>query len=442
MVVMKFGGTSVGSAENIKHVASLLMKRNDTMIVVLSAMSGTTNKLLEICSAYRDGDNKKAEDIIDGLRLKYEKEVSNLFNSKYWCSTTQKIVDERLENLRKFEDDIFTTFEEKQIVAEGEIISTTMMVNYLKEQNADAELLSALDYMRTDNFQNPDMKQTALMLQEQLNHLGPHQIIVTQGFICRNAFDEIDNLKRGGSDYTATIIGSILKSNVEIWTDIDGVHNADPRIVNNTFPIPRLSYEEASELAYYGAKILHPTCVKPARAGKVQILLKNTLQPEAAGTVIGEESHIKTNSSNGIKAIALKVDIAVVHIACNSNFVSMTTLYTKAVQILDAYDSNIYACSCSEQGISLCIEESEDTLQIIEELRQTMSVTIEYNNAIVTVVGSFEQSGILAQMMKAIDNLQIRMVSLGGKRNCISFVIDDKDKSTAMQALCDTLFSK
>ena len=266
MKVMKFGGTSVGSPERMKGVASLVTKSGEPTFVVLSAMSGTTNTLIEISDYLYRKNPEGANEVINNLERKYLGHIEELYSTEEYKQKTRDFIVEEFNYLRSFTKDLFTSFEEKSIVAQGEVISTNMVVNYLQEQGVKATLLSALDFMRTDKNAEPDAqyikeKLTAIMQQNE-----GYQVYITQGFICRNAYGEIDNLQRGGSDYTASLVGAAINAEeIQIWTDIDGMHNNDPRVVENTEAVRQLNFEEASELAYFGAKILHPTCVQPAK---------------------------------------------------------------------------------------------------------------------------------------------------------------------------------
>ena len=287
MKVMKFGGTSVGSPDRIKHVASLVTESGEPTFVVLSAMSGTTNTLVEISDYLYKKNPEGANEIINTLEKKYMVHVDELYDTDEYKQKTRDFLHQEFDYLRSFTKDIFTSFEEKSIVAQGEVMSTNMMVNYLQEKGIKAVLLSALDFMRTDKNGEPDPqyikeKLAAIMMQNE-----DYQIYITQGFICRNAYGEVDNLLRGGSDYTASLVGAALPADeIQIWTDIDGMHNNDPRVVEHTEAVRQLNFEEAAELAYFGAKILHPTCVQPAKFAGIPVRLKNTLDPKADGTII------------------------------------------------------------------------------------------------------------------------------------------------------------
>jgi aspartate kinase len=287
MKVMKFGGTSVGSPERMKNVASLITESGEPTFVVLSAMSGTTNTLVEISDYLYKKNPEGANEVINQLERKYMQHVEELYSTDEYKEKTRNFLRGEFEYLHSFTKDLFTSFEEKSIVAQGEVMSTNMVTNYLQENGVKAILLNALDFMRTDKNAEPDLPYIKEKLKAVLEDNKGYQIYITQGFVCRNAYGEVDNLQRGGSDYTASLIGTAINAEeIQIWTDIDGMHNNDPRIVDHTDAIPQLNFEEAAELAYFGAKILHPTCVQPAKYAGIPVRLKNTMDPAAPGTII------------------------------------------------------------------------------------------------------------------------------------------------------------
>ena len=310
MKVMKFGGTSVGSPERMKSVAALITKSGEPTFIVLSAMSGTTNTLIEISDYLYRKNPEGANELINSLEQKYLGHVEELYSTEEYKQKTRQFLNEEFNYLRTFTKDLFTSFEEKSIVAQGEILSTNMVVNYLKEQGVKATLLSALDFMRTDKNAEPDAQYIKEHLTAIMDENKGYQIYITQGFICRNAYGEVDNLQRGGSDYTASLVGAAINAEeIQIWTDIDGMHNNDPRVVEKTEAVRQLNFEEASELAYFGAKILHPTCVQPAKYAGIPVRLKNTMDPDAEGTIINN-----TLVRRKIKAVAAKDNITAIKI--------------------------------------------------------------------------------------------------------------------------------
>ena len=351
MKVMKFGGTSVGSAQRMKDVTKLITSDGQSKIVVLSAMSGTTNTLVEISDYLYKKNPEGANNIINQLERKYQDHVNELYATDEYRQKTLAFLSEEFNYLRSFTKMLFTSFEEKIILAQGEIISTNMVTNYLKECGVKTILLSALDFMRTDKNAEPDVNYIKEKLSEQLNANPGYEIYITQGFICRNAYGEIDNLLRGGSDYTACLIGaSINCEEIQIWTDIDGMHNNDPRIVEHTDPVRQLYFEEAAELAYFGAKILHPTCIQPAKFAGVPVRLLNTMDPSAPGTIINNEiQHGK------IKAVAAKDNIVSIQIQ-SSRMLLAHGFLRKVFEIFESYKTSIDMVTTSEVGVSVTID--------------------------------------------------------------------------------------
>lgn len=437
MIVMKFGGTSVGSASRIKHVANLIHNSSSPVIAVLSAMSGTTNTLVAIAQSFYKKDKETAFRLISDLETKYISDILELYNTKKWQQATIAFIKDTMKTLRSFSNDLFTNFEEKCVVAQGELMSTQMMVNYLCEKNIAATMLPALDFMRTDKNGQPDMTQTKFLLEKLLNDKSKYSIYITQGFICRNAFGEIDNLQRGGSDYSASLIGATIKANeIQIWTDIDGVHNNDPRIVDGTTSVSQLSYEEASELAYFGAKILHPTCVRPAKQAKIPIRLKNTMQPDSEGTLINYQI-----DKGIVKAVAAKDNMAILRIY-NSNNMSMSAFFASISQLCNNYQTTIFISSCAEASMTICIENNDNIEMIIEDILAVGNVETKRDVCIITTVGDLTPSDkqFIYNTMTAMKTVDIHMISYGGSNYSISYVIGSSKKSVAMRRLSQILF--
>ena len=437
MIVMKFGGTSVGSAKRMKHVASLINDTDKPVIVVLSAMSGTTNQLVKISSCYYKKEKTIALKLIDELEEKYNNEVAELFSTEYWRTATAEFVKEKMQLLRDFADDLFTTFEEKCVLSQGELLSTQMMINLMNEQKKNATLLPALDFMRTDKNGIPDLKQTTHLLNNLLKRNSCNEIFITQGFICKNAFGETDNLQRGGSDYTASLIGAAINADeIQIWTDIDGMHNNDPRIVEGTSPVAQISYEEASELAFFGAKILHPTCVKPAQKFNIPIRLKNTMQPLSPGTIIN-----KHTEANKLKAVAAKDDMWVLRIS-NTNGLAVSDFLSSVYSVFANYQTTVFTASTAENSISVCIENSENNESILEDLSVVGEVETNKETSIITVVGDMrkDNSLFLNKIISAMSQTPLIMASYGGGNYSFSVVIDEKNKHNAMRELSKMLF--
>ncbi len=438
MKVMKFGGTSVGSAQRMKDVCKLICDSGQPTIVVLSAMSGTTNTLVEISDYLYKKNPEGAHNVINQLEQKYLQHIQELYSTDEWREKTAQFLKEEFNYLRSLTKTLFTSFEEKVILAQGEILSTNMVTNYLQEQGINAILLSALDMIRTDKNAEPDLTYIRERTQEQLTANPDYQIYITQGFICRNAYGEIDNLQRGGSDYTACLIGAAIHAEeIQIWTDIDGMHNNDPRIVEGTEPVRQLYFEEAAELAYFGAKILHPTCIQPAKFAGVPVRLLNTMDPIAPGTIINNQMHRGT-----IKAVAAKDNIICIGIQ-SSRMLLAHGFLRKVFEIFETYKTSIDMITTSEVGVSVTIDNQNHLTAIIDELKKYGTVTVEKDMCIICVVGdlSSQNVGFETQAMDALQQIPVRMVSYGGSEHNISFVVAAADKKRALQALQKTLFT-
>lgn len=436
---MKFGGTSVGSPERMKHVASLITNSGKPVFVVLSAMSGTTNSLIEISDYLYKKNPEGANDVINRLEKAYMKHVEELYSTEKWKNETKIFLQNEFNYLRSFTKDLFTSFEEKSIVAQGEIMSTNMVTNYLKECGYNAVLLSALDFMRTDKNSEPDSSYIKDKLQNLLEQNPGQQVYITQGFICRNAYGEIDNLLRGGSDYTASLAGAAINADeIQIWTDIDGMHNNDPRVVDKTEAVRQLHFEEAAELAYFGAKILHPTCVQPAKYAGVPVRLLNTMDPAAPGTIINNET-----VTGKIKAIAAKDNIVAIKIK-SSRMLLATGFLRKVFEIFESYQTAIDMITTSEVGVSMSIDNDAHLNDIVAELKKYGTVTVDRDMCIICVVGDLDWSNVGFETLAtdAMKNIPVRMISYGGSNYNISFLVKESDKKRALQSLSDTLFNK
>jgi aspartate kinase len=438
MKVMKFGGTSVGSPQRMKEVAQLVTKSGEPVFVVLSAMSGTTNSLVEISDYLYKKNPDGANEVINRLEQKYLRHMEELYTSQEYKQQTIDFLRDEFQFLRSFTKELFTSFEEKSIVAQGEMMSTNMVVNYMKEQGIDAVLLNALDFMRTDKNAEPDPVYIKEKLAAILEKEGSHQVYITQGFICRNAYGEIDNLQRGGSDYTASLIGAAINAEeIQIWTDIDGMHNNDPRVVDNTQPVHQLHFEEAAELAYFGAKILHPTCVQPAKYAGIPVRLLNTMAPDAEGTTISNATEY-----GKIKAVAAKDNIIAIKIK-SSRMLLATGFLRKVFEIFESYQTPIDMVCTSEVGVSMSIDNSAHLGEIVDELKKYGTVTVDTGMCVVCVVGDLDWSniGFESRVLLAMKSIPVRMISYGGSNYNISFLIREEDKKRALQALSDTLFN-
>lgn len=439
MKVMKFGGTSVGSPERMKGVASLVTESGEPTFIVLSAMSGTTNSLVEISDYLYKKNPEGANEVINNLEKKYMQHVEELYSTEEMKNTTREFLQGEFNYLRSFTKDLFTSFEEKSIVAQGEMMSTNMVVNYLKEQGVKAVLLSALDFMRTDKNAEPDPQYIKEKLAAIMEQNQGYQIYITQGFICRNAYGEVDNLQRGGSDYTASLIGAALPADeIQIWTDIDGMHNNDPRVVEHTEAVRQLNFEEAAELAYFGAKILHPTCVQPAKYAGIPVRLKNTMDPKADGTIIDN-----VIVRGKIKAVAAKDNITAIKIK-SSRMLLATGFLRKVFEIFESYQTPIDMIATSEVGVSISIDNDSHLNDIVNELKKYGTVTVDSDMCIICVVGDLDWSNVGFETIAtdAMKNIPVRMISYGGSNYNISFLIREKDKKQALQNLSNVLFEK
>ena len=439
MKVMKFGGTSVGSPERMKGVASLVTESGEPTFIVLSAMSGTTNSLVEISDYLYKKNPEGANEVINNLEKKYMQHVEELYSTEEMKNTTREFLQGEFNFLRSFTKDLFTSFEEKSIVAQGEIMSTNMVVNYLKEQGVKAVLLSALDFMRTDKNAEPDPQYIKEKLAAIMEENQGYQIYITQGFICRNAYGEVDNLQRGGSDYTASLIGAALPADeIQIWTDIDGMHNNDPRVVEHTEAVRQLNFEEAAELAYFGAKILHPTCVQPAKYAGIPVRLKNTMDPKADGTIIDN-----VIVRGKIKAVAAKDNITAIKIK-SSRMLLATGFLRKVFEIFESYQTPIDMIATSEVGVSMSIDNDAHLNDIVNELKKYGTVTVDSDMCIICVVGDLDWSNVGFETIAtdAMKNIPVRMISYGGSNYNISFLIRERDKKQALQNLSNVLFEK
>ena len=421
----------------MKEVTKLVTKSGEPVFVVLSAMAGTTNSLVEISDYLYKKNPDGANEIINQLERKYLKHIDELYQSDAVKEQTREFLTTEMNYLRSFTKELFTSFEEKSIVAQGELISTNMVVNYMKEQGFKAVLLNALDFMRTDKNSEPDPTYIKEKLQALMEKNEGQQVYVTQGFICRNAYGEIDNLQRGGSDYTASLIGAAIGADeIQIWTDIDGMHNNDPRVVDNTQPVHHLHFEEAAELAYFGAKILHPTCVQPAKYAGIPVRLLNTMEPEAEGTTISNQTEY-----GKIKAVAAKDNIIAIKIK-SSRMLLATGFLRKVFEIFESYQTPIDMVCTSEVGVSMSIDNSAHLGEIVDELKKYGTVTVDTGMCIICVVGDLDWSniGFETKVLDAMKNIPVRMISYGGSNYNISFLIRDEDKKRALQSLSDQLF--
>ena len=433
MIVYKFGGTSLGNAQRMKSVADLVTRDPIRKVVVLSAVSGTTDTLIRLSKASQaDG-----ELILAAMEQQYEQYVQELLESEEGRHAATRFLGRTFSSLR---DTLAQPMarDERWFVSFGEIMSTSLFILLMTERQVDAAFLPALDIMRTKEGE-PDMPLVTSLLATQLEGIGPKYIYITQGYICRNEDGDIDNLRRGGSDYSATIIGAALPADeIQIWTDIDGVHNNDPRIVKKTTRIDELSYAEAAELAYFGAKILHPLCVRPARQAKVPIRLLNTLNPEAEGTLIHSEDAAE---ASGPKAVAAKDGIIAINIR-SSHMLMAYGFLKKIFEVFEKHKTSVDMITTSEVAVSLTIDDPTHLDDIVAELEHSATIAVDRDQTIICVVGAFkkDENGIAVQVLNPLRHIPIRMISSGGSESNISILIDSKYKQQALEALNEDLF--
>ncbi|MBK7132748.1 MAG: aspartate kinase [Bacteroidales bacterium] len=437
MKIMKFGGTSVGSPDRMRALIPLI-NDNDRKIVVLSAMSGTTNSLVEITDLLYADKIDEASRKNDDLKVKYHKVVDDLLTIESFNKEGHELIDSHFEYISNFTLRVFTKLQEKAILAQGELISTALFHLLLKEKNIKSVLIPALSFMRIDKDGEPDSFYIKENITRELGNYTSENIIITQGFICRNAYGEIDNLKRGGSDFTASIIGAAIgASEIQIWTDINGFHNNDPRYVENTKVIREISFDEAAELAYFGAKILHPSSVNPAREKNIPVRLKNTMEPEDVGTLITSSSVLLD-----YKAVAAKDGISVLRIRSDRMLMAYGFL-RKVFEIFEAYRTPIDMITTSEVAVSITIDNPEFINQIAKDLRELGSVEVEQNQSIICIVGDFrtERTGSAPEIFEALNTIPLKMISYGGSPNSLSLLIDTSNKIEALRLLSKHLFN-
>jgi len=435
--IMKFGGTSVGTPERMRALIPLITD-SDRKVVVLSAMSGTTNSLVEITDLIFAGNIGEASNKIEALRAKYHKVIDELYVTDQYKKTGHEFIDAHFGYINNFTLRAFTRIQEKAIHAEGELISTSLVHQLLQENGIKSALMPALNFMRVDKDGEPDYFYIEENIRRELRKIDSKSIIITQGFICRNAYGEIDNLKRGGSDYSASIIGAALKvKEIQIWTDINGFHNNDPRFVENTKVIRELSFDEAAELAYFGAKILHPASVNPARINNIPVRLKNTMEPDDEGTLITSNSVLLD-----YKAVAAKDGISAIRIR-SARMLMAYGFLRKIFEIFEVYKTPIDMITTSEVGVSITIDNPLNLNPIAADLRELGAVDVEENQTIICIVGDFrtDRPGSAPEIFEALDTIPLKMISYGGSPNSISLLIDTSNKTQALRLLSQHLFA-
>ncbi len=436
MKIMKFGGTSVGSPERMNSLIPLI-NDIDKKIVVLSAMSGTTNSLLEISNLLMSDDNNKASGKIEELRTRYHKVVEGLYSTDSYIKRGKEFINSHFDLIQDISMKVFTKKQEKIIVAQGELISTGLFQYLLEEKNIRSVLLPALNFMRIDKDGEPDSFYIEENIHREIEKYPDINLFITQGFICRNLSGDIDNLKRGGSDYTASLLGAALNvTEIQIWTDINGFHNNDPRYVENTNVLRKLSFDEAAELAYFGAKILHPSTINPAREKNIPVRLKNTMDPPDEGTLITSELNL-----SDYKAVAAKDGITAIRIR-SARMLMAYGFLRKVFEIFETYRTPIDMITTSEVAVSITIDNSESLPEIEKELKLLGTVEIEKDQSIICIVGDFrtERTGSAPEIFEALNTIPLKMISYGGSNISLSLLIDTKNKTEALRLLSKHLF--
>tara|TARA_Y100000766_G_scaffold273056_1_gene273549 strand:+ start:3913 stop:5229 length:1317 start_codon:yes stop_codon:yes gene_type:complete len=437
MKVLKFGGTSVGSAERMRGVADIVVN-DEPKIVVLSAMSGTTNSLVAIGEKLYADDKDGAKKAIVELEYKYQETVKELYKADVYQERANAIINEHFDFMKSFVLNVFNLFQERALLAQGELLSTKMFHLFLEEKGVQSALLPALDFMRINRDEEPDMEYIRDHAEIEIKKRSGINLFITQGYICRNSYGEIDNLKRGGSDYTASIVGNAVNaSEIQIWTDIDGMHNNDPRVVDKTKPVAKLSFDEAAELAYFGAKILHPQSIRPAAQLGIPVKLLNTMDPTAKGTTISNET-----GEGFVKAIAAKEGITAIKIKSARMLLAYGFLRS-VFEVFERYKTPIDMITTSEVAVSLTIDDTSNLDKITQELEAFGVVEVDTDQSIVCIVGNMvsETEGAAIKIFEALKNVPVRMISYGGSRHNISVVVEAKYKQKALQALNSGLFT-
>ena len=440
MQVWKFGGTSVGKPERMHSIRNLITEDSGRKIVVLSALSGTTNSLIAIGESLKVNNDAEAIEKIDALYAHYQVFIEALYKTEEGYTKGKTIIENEFNFIRSLVNiKPFSLKQEKAIVAEGELLSTQMFEAYLHEEGVSSALLPALDFMLIDADNEPVLSFTEEKLTAMLSQLEDKQIFITQGFICRNPRGEVDNLKRGGSDYTASLVGGAIRAEeIQIWTDIDGMHNNDPRIVKRTFPVRELTFEEAAELAYFGAKILHPSTITPAKMRGVPVRLKNTMEPNAYGTLIADKS-----TDSEIKAIAAKDGITAIYIH-STRMLNAYGFMRKVFEVFENFKTPVDMITTSEVSIAVTIDNAENLDKITAVLGQFAELEEhDRNQSIICIVGNFmaDKAGIALKVMEAMRDIPIRMIAYGASEHNISLLVDTKHKNAALNALNEGLFT-
>lgn len=437
MLVVKFGGTSVGKPERMKKIANLVLGMPGKKIVVLSALSGTTNALVRIGESLIAQQYTAANQEMAELEKHYQQFILELYESESYQAIGQEIVSRYFSLFRLLAAGKFDDRSYRELLAQGELISTELFYHHLQEKKVSARLLPALHFMSIDENHEPELEKISERLGPILETLNSIDILVTQGYICRNHRNEIDNLKRGGSDYTASLIGAAIRAEeIQIWTDIDGMHNNDPRIVKKTRPIAELTFDEASELAYFGAKILHPSTIVPAQKYHVPVILKNTMDEKAPGTIISDKG-----SRGQFKAVAAKDGITAINIK-SSRMLLAHGFLRKVFEVFERYKTSIDMISTSEVAVSITIDDNKNLNAILDELKTFGTIGVDENQSIICIVGNklSEKEGVLKEVFESLATIPIRMVSYGGSQNNISILVETTQKDKALNLLNEGIF--
>jgi aspartate kinase len=438
MQVLKFGGTSVGKPDRLKKIANLVLSTPGKKIVVLSALSGTTNTLVKIGEFLLANKKKEAEAEVAQLEEHYLQYADELFSGTEYKAIGQDIVSRYFSLIRLLSAGVFDDRSYRELLAQGELASTEFFYYHLRERKIDSRLLPALHFMSIDENSEPELDKIGERLKALLPSMSHLDILITQGYICRNHRNEIDNLRRGGSDYTASLIGAAIRAEeIQIWTDIDGMHNNDPRIVKKTVPIAELTFDEASELAYFGAKILHPSTIVPAQKYGVPVRLKNTMDEKAFGTLISDKG-----TSGQFKAIAAKDGIIAVNIKSSRMLLAFGFL-RRVFEIFEKYKTPIDMISTSEVAVSVTVDDASHLAEITRDLEAFGSIEVDRNQTIICVVGNklADKKGVLRDMFQSLGEVPVRMVSYGGSHNNISILVDTSQKEKALNLLNQGLFN-
>ncbi|MDU1892336.1 MAG: aspartate kinase [Dysgonomonas sp.] len=438
MKVLKFGSASIATSEKIKNVASIASTAGKGNIIVLSSIQGTAEALTEISDYLYKKNQEGATEIINQLEKYYQNLVVELFTDMELKTKASELVTEKIDYIRTFTKDLFTLFEQRVVMAQGELLSSELFHLYLIEQKVNASLISALEFMRTDKKSAPDPVYIKEKLSSLLADSGDSDLYITQGYICRNAYGEIDDLRKGGSDFTASLVGVAVNADeIQIWADVDVMQNNDPRYVKGTSAIPRLNFEEAAELAYFGTKILHPSSILPAKLADIPVCLKNIEQPKATGTLISNETETKT-----IKAVAAKDNITAIKIKSGKMLLAHGFL-RRVAEVFENYQAPIDMLATSEIGVSLTIDDDRNLQLILDDLKKYGTVSVDTNMVIISVIGDLvlSDASFASAILEAMEGIPIRMISYGGSKFNFSFLIEHKDKAKTLQTLNDKLFN-